>query len=289
LTSYTLSIAGFKILLLSADVPDICLEPSFLPFVVENDPFNFDIKISVFENLSGSFNLFGDAVFESQDDTRKYFSVFQNNGRYKFVVYHPLQIDRIQQIALLLNYMREWEICVNYERNDVPNPLSYPMGSLVLYYLTVKFDALMMHASGIDDYGMGRMFAGFSGSGKSTMAGLWQKKGSTVLNDDRIMIRKEEEGYFMYNTPMIYAEMPKKAPLKSLYLIEHSDHNHLERLTGVNAISKVMAFCIQHGFNSAFLEHHLKFISELCEEIPVYELGFVPDEDITGFIKTHGI
>jgi hypothetical protein len=288
LTSYTLSIAGFKILLTSEDLPGFSVEPSFLPFIVENDPIHYDIKISVVEKLSASPDILGDLVFESQDDTRKYFSVFQKDDVYRFIVYHPLEKSKVQQTALLKNNMSEWEICMNYNHTDI-TPLSYPMGSLILYYLTVKHNAIMIHASGIDDNGRGRLFSGFSGSGKSTMAGIWQQNGYTVLNDDRIMIRKEDAGYFMYNTPMILAEMPKRAPLNRIYLIEHSEYNCVERLRGVKAVSQVMAFCIQHGYNSAFLEHHLKFIAELCEEVSVCRLGFIPEDDTLDFIQAYEI
>jgi hypothetical protein len=288
LTSYTLSIAGFKILLTSEYLPEFSIEPSFLPFVVKNDPTHCDIKVSVVEKLSASSDIFSDLVFESQDDTRKYFSVFQKDGIYKFIVYHPLEINKIQQTALLKKDLSEWEICMNHVHNDI-TPLSYPMGPLILYYLTVKYDVIMMHASGIDDNGKGRLFSGFSGSGKSTMAEIWKQRAYSVINDDRIMIRKEDSGYFMYNTPMILAEMPKKAPLNRIYLIEHSEYNWLERLTGARAVSRAMAFCIQHAYNSSYLEHHLQFISGLCEEVAVCRLGFIPEDDVVDFIKAYEI
>jgi hypothetical protein len=50
-----------------------------------------------------------------------------------------------------------------------------------------------------------------------------------------------------------------------------------------------MAFCIQHGYNSAYLEHHLKFIAELCEEVSVCRLGFIPDDDTLDFIQAYEI
>jgi hypothetical protein len=50
------------------------------------------------------------------------------------------------------------------------------------------------------------------------------------------------------------------------------------------AIAKVMAFCIQNNFEKQFIESRLSFFSELCASVPVYELGFVPDERVVNFI-----
>jgi hypothetical protein len=289
LNAKTISVAGFNILLESENSKDIGLEQAYLPFQIKNESGKVDLRIKAFSGIPFQLLNTNALLFEAKDSIRKYFSVYKDNNYYKFITFSQLNESKIQQIALLNNEFSEWTIYSgSSENNEEMFPLLYPMGPLIFYYLTLKYEAIMIHASGLFDGERGRIFTGFSGSGKSTMAGLWQKTGSEILNDDRLIIRKEREGYFMYNTPMFYSDTPKKGPFHFLYVIGHSKENKLNRLEGAKAVSSVMAFCIQHGYNMHFIEQHLDFLSELCLHIPIYDLGFVPDENVIDFIKTHG-
>jgi hypothetical protein len=288
LNSYTLSIAGFKIFLESENKNDFRIDEAYIPFKAEYESGKDDFKVLVCKGFPADSSIFNTLVFEGKDNVRKYFSVFMENDYYIHKIYDPSEPDRIQQIAFLKKDLSEWTIHVNEDNAGLLHPLSYPMGPIVLYYLTARYQAIMLHASGVYDGLHGRLFTGFSGNGKSTMAGIWQHKGCQIVNDDRLMLRREEDGFFMYNTPMFYPDLPKRAPLKSLYIIEHAETNRIEELCGAYAVSQVMAFCIQHAYQKKFLEHHLKFISELCEALPVYKIGFVPDENVVEFIRNHG-
>ncbi len=285
----TISVAGFNILLQSQSILNIVLEKSYLPFETMSASHKVNLKITVVKGIP--FQLFNrnNLLFEAKDTLRTYFSVYKDNDLYKFVIFNQLKENKIQQIALLNEELSEWVIYLNSsENNEELYPLFYPMGPLVFYYLTIKYNAIMIHASGIFDDVRGRIFTGFSGSGKSTMSEIWLKAGGRIVNDDRLIIRKEDEEYFIYNTPMFYSDLPKKCPLHSIYVIEHSRENNLNRMEGAKAVSNIMAFCIQHGYNMHFIEQHLNFLSELCSNIPIYNLGFVPDEKVIEFIKSHG-
>jgi len=141
-----------------------------------------------------------------------------------------------------------------------------------------------MHASCAFDGKKGRMFSGFSGTGKSTMSMIWAKSGSQIINDDRLVIRKIDGQFFLYNTPMYYVDQSKKAPLSAIYLIRHYPENKANKVKGALAVSKVMAFCIQNNFDKSFINKRLEFFSDLCGATPVYELGFVPNESVVSYI-----
>jgi hypothetical protein len=290
LHSLTLSIAGFTLLLESENISDLGLEMAYLPFEIKNHPPPHDVKITSVRGIPASLSPKELPKFEAQDAVQKYFSVYTAGDSYKIIVYNPLHKNKIQQIALLSGDFMQWTIYVDdSEKNKEIFPLLYPMGPLVLYYLTVNHEAVMMHASGISDGKKGRIFTGFSGNGKTTLAALWQTNGSLIVNDDRLIIRREAEGYFIYNTPMFYTDVAKRKPLHALYIIEHAVENRLVRLKGARAVSGLMAYCIQHAYHRHFIEHHLGFLYELCNQLPVYQLGFVPDNTVIDFIKTHGV
>lgn len=160
------------------------------------------------------------------------------------------------------------------------NPLAYPMGPLLLYHLALYNNAVMIHASGIKAFDEGYLFSGFSGRGKSTMAGLWNEKGFDVINDDRLLIRKKDWRYYMYNTPMTYSDTPRRAPLSAAFLLRHAKTNKLTKIDGMESMSKMMAFCIQHHYNPDHIKMLLDTIIDISFTTPVYELGFVPDERV---------
>jgi hypothetical protein len=161
------------------------------------------------------------------------------------------------------------------------------MGPIIMHYFTVNTDAVLIHAACTFDGKKGRIFSGFSGAGKSTISKIWGDAGNLIINDDRLIIRKLEDGYYVYNTPMYYEDRPKKTPLSSVFLISHSPENKIKQIRGALAVSKVLAFCIQNNFDPDFVQNRLNFFSQLCLEVPVYELGFVPDEHVIQFIQTH--
>ncbi len=285
-----LSVAGFKILIQSEGETGICLEEGYLPFEIQNDGCLPDLTINVVKGIPPLLIPTDKPIFEAGDSSKKYFSVYKNVNEYKFVVYGALNSNKIQQVALLNNNLTEWTIFTGKtDRAGITMPLHYPMGPLIFYYLTVKFKAVMIHASGVFADNIGRVFTGFSGSGKSTLAGLWLNAGGLILNDDRIVIKKEDDGYYMYNTPMLYPDVPKKSSLEYLFIIDHSKENTINRLIGADSVCHLMAFCIQHGYCRSFIEHHLEFLSNLCKCLPVYSLGFVPDGTIIDFINRYGI
>ena len=71
---------------------------------------------------------------------------------------------------------------------------------------------IMIHASGVNHSGHGYLFSGTSGSGKTTMAKLWDKAGARVIHDDRLIIRNIAGSYKMYNTPIYMNDIPTESP-----------------------------------------------------------------------------
>lgn len=282
-----ISVAGFNIKIQSEKIENISLEDSYFGFIAD-DYVNYDVLITTVNNIPNELLDQSDLLFEAKDHELKYFSIYNHKNGYKFLVYDQSKENKIQQVALLNNDLCEWIIYFEKSDNDKEKyPLMYPMGPLVFYYLTVKFNAIMIHASGVFDGEVGRLFTGVSGVGKSTMANIWQNSGSFIINDDRLIIRNEESGFFIYNTPMCYVDANKKVKLDYIYVINHAPKNISKSIVGVNAVSRLLAFCIQHSFKHSVIEHHLDFISNLCTKIPVKEIGFVPNNSIVNFIKSN--
>lgn len=283
-----LSIAGYNIFVRTEAGYEPGLENSWLPFQIKCSSVVYDILIDVKVDDPVHYISHEKPVFEASDQMQKFYAVYEVKDQYKIIAYQPFEKNTIQQVAFIDRNFSKWQIITNrVDKNGFVYPFLYPLGPLIFYYMTVKFPLLMIHASGVHDFFKGRLFSGFSGTGKSTMAEIWQQQGFTIINDDRLLIKKEQDEFFIFNTPMIYPDVPKKSPLHSIFLIEHSKENNIRKLSGSESMTGVMAFCIQQHFNKDFINQHMEFILQLIQKVGVYRLGFVPDQKVIDFIKTH--
>jgi len=282
LNSINITIADFFIKLNSES--NIELEEGYLPFLSLEDKAEADVTIQCFLGIPPDTFQVEYLVFEAKNEIQKFYSIFRSGKDLGFIIYNQEIKDEIQQIAFLDESYSHWKVYSDKASDSSLWPLKYPLGPIVMHYLTVKSNSVMIHASCIFDGSKGRIFTGFSGNGKSTISKLWADAGNLIINDDRLIIRKRDNGYYAYNTPMYYKDIPKKTALNAIYLISHSPENRMKKLSGALAVSKVMAFCIQNNFEQKQIQNHLDFLSELCSHIPIFELGFVPDSSVVNFI-----
>jgi hypothetical protein len=266
-SSTNIQIAGFLINLFSDSV--IELEEGYEPFLAKHNNREADVSIKCFAGIPANPFQNDELVFEAKNEQQRFYSIYRTGKDLGFVIYNQQNRDEIQQVAVLDETFSHWKVYSETQPNNCILPLKYPLGPIIMHYLTLKSDAVMMHASCAFDGKKARLFSGFSGAGKSTMSKLWSEAGSRIINDDRLIIRKRERGYVVYNTPMYYRDIPKEALLSSIYLISHSPENKAKELSGALAISKVMAFCIQNNFDKQFIQSRLNFFSEMCMQIPV--------------------
>ncbi|MEY3741309.1 MAG: hypothetical protein RL371_208, partial [Bacteroidota bacterium] len=154
--------------------------------------------------------------------------------------------------------------------------------------LSTEEPLLLVHASGVFDGTHGRIFSGFSGVGKSTMAQIWAGNGAQVINDDRLLLKRLSNGTWqMFNTPMFYSDQNKSCALHWVYFPFHSPINSLEPLSGAKALATVLAYTIHHGYDAQHLLHHSNLAEQLITELPIAKLGVVPTDAIIDFIRSN--
>jgi hypothetical protein len=258
------------------------LEEGYLPFVVDAD-LSPEICIDAIPVLPDGILNGKQLLFEAENELQKFYSIYELDDGLGFAIYNQQTGCEIQQIAILNRDLSHWTVYFD-ANSTVLCPLKYPFGPIMLHYLTLKIDAVMMHASCAFDGKKGRLFSGFSGVGKSTISRLWAREGSRIINDDRLIVRLYNGEYRVYNTPMYYQDIPKMAPLGGIFLIRHFSENSMQRIKGAAAVSKVMAYSIQNNFDRNYVAQRLAFFSNLVSRIPVFELGFVPDVSVVGYI-----
>ncbi len=162
----------------------------------------------------------------------------------------------------------------------------------LLNFMSSLRQGIVVHACGICDNGKGYLFVGKSGAGKSTIAKLWSnKKDVCVLSDDQIIIKKIDNRFWIYGTPWFSSANKFSSmgvPLEKIFFIKHADENMIVRKKKSDAILVLMTdfrYFLLNFWDDSIAKYCLNFFSELIQNIPSYELGFVPNENVIGFIQ----
>lgn len=188
------------------------------------------------------------------------------------------------------------------DKRRIP-PFTYPQDEVLMINLLGKSRGILVHACGVkDNRAGGLLFAGTSGDGKSTLANLWngraasgannqklEVRDTTILSDDRIIIRKTDGRFCIFGTPWhgdVKACSPEKFPLNKIFFLEHASKNYVRDVKRVEAVSKLLVRSFPPFWDGEGMEFTLQFIEEVTREVPCYDLGFLPDKSAIDFIKS---
>jgi len=290
---FAISVAEFRFLITTDEKEVILsLEDGYEHFI-SKEIDNFDVKINVHKNIpiefKNSIEKFKAPIKLDEKDSHSFWNICEYESKSLIFTSHPTN-QKFPFLAASFNKNATiWDIYCTPEINEEKiirlSPLLYPMGPLVWYYVAANHGGIMIHASGVTDSTNGYLFSGVSGVGKSTMSNLWAKKKAKVINDDRLILRFNGENMVMHNTPMYYRDNPRSAVLNNIFLISHSPSNWAKPLKGIAAITRLMAFCIQHNYDKRLVNNQLTNLATLSQNVSIFEMGFVPDSNVVNYIK----
>ena len=145
------------------------------------------------------------------------------------------------------------------------------------------FGGVSLHSSFIRHKDRGILFTAPSGTGKSTQADLWEKyRGAEILNGDRTMIRKLEEGWTAFGSPFAGSSnifRNESAPIRTIVVLRQAPVNTLRVMNDSEAFRYLYSEMVIPKWHS---EAHKTIISQtvaLSSEVPVVLLSCTPDED----------
>ena len=142
---------------------------------------------------------------------------------------------------------------------------------------------MLLHAAILEYDGNAYAFLGRSGTGKSTHTGLWLKhlQGVRIVNGDKPILQKTENGFLAYGTPWMGKEglgTNTVAPLKGLCFLEQAKENTIVRLTPAQAASRIFQQVLlpEEEDNAA---RTLELIDDMVSNIPCYLLKCTISEE----------
>jgi hypothetical protein len=147
----------------------------------------------------------------------------------------------------------------------------------------------IIHSAGWCLDGGGFVFAGKSGAGKSTISNLIDQAGTgLILSDDRIVVRKIDDQFFIYGTPWPGESgiaVNQSAPLKGILFLKQGNENRIADLKSSDAMSYLFPVMSIPWHDRENVSHMMDFCESLLSIIPMYELTFCADETAADFVN----
>ncbi len=283
-------IGGIRVLLKS----DIGIKKSTFaeklrPFMVNSEK-EFDAVI-IHENNPEKFskiNMRSRPIYKKRP-----WKIYKENGYFYYCVYFK---DKDLLIGKFTKDYKEGiiyknEKCKeNFLKNDCQTLTQFPTDQIIFSQILFQkqivgnSSGIILHASGIHVKDEVILFCGPSGAGKSTIIKLLLKNAGgnfTILNDDRIIIRKKSDFFQAYGTPW-HGELPYVnnlfGRLKKIYILNKAKENREERLSKKTAFPILFQRTIKGFISAKFQQNRSRLIEDIVNTIPIFRLNFSKDK-----------
>lgn len=204
--------------------------------------------------------------------------------------------------VLLTAMYRDSEICSRLESNEdfsvneltistsavngfAVRDFAINNAAMMLYAFTaLKYKVLELHASVVVKGDRGFLFLGKSGTGKSTHSRLWQEVYSEawLLNDDNPVVRIQDDGIWVYGSPWS-GKTPcyknESCRVGAFVQLRQAAENTIERCRPSKSYIFVYGGCSGLKFVDSVRDELYAVVSALVGEVPVWELGCLPNHD----------
>jgi hypothetical protein len=174
-------------------------------------------------------------------------------------------------------------------QGDLQSLSLFPTDQIWLAQVLADRQGCYLHAAGMILNGLGLLFVGHSGAGKSTIVTLLQDEGE-ILCDDRMILRRWTEGFKIHGTwshgdiPVV---SPNSAPLRAILLLEQAPHNQLIPITDHKEIVRTLPFFVVKPLVTVdWWAKTLDLVGQMAREVPVYRLQFDKRGGVLQTLKT---
>lgn len=202
----------------------------------------------------------------------------RNMGLHKVAVF-----DSSHNHARIYNRSKD-----GFLKGSIGSLTMFPTDQIWLARVLAERQGFYLHSCGVNFAGKGLLFAGHSEAGKSTMATMLKGK-AKILCDDRMIIRRKEEGFKIYGT-WSHGDVPDVsgncAPLNAILFLEKAMENKLIPLADKKEITKRLLACLIKPFVTVdWWDKTLSVIEKLVEEVPCYTLRFEKSGEVIALLK----
>ena len=157
--------------------------------------------------------------------------------------------------------------------------------ALMMMYAFAAADqgTLLMHASVVREKGLGYLFLGVSGTGKSTHTANWLRfiPGTDLMNDDNPVVRFVDGQGIVFGSPWsgktpCYRNI--EAPIGAFVQLKQAPYNKIRRQTVIEAFASLLPSCSVMKWDKRIYGGICTTVTHIMEHVPTYYLENLPDE-----------
>lgn len=240
------------------------------------------LKVDVFPELTTTKQVFDSgqswSMFAEGDE---HLLMFNAGGPAQNALWMAKFDQRVREVTL---YCGRRLIHERLGKTMLMNPLAYPLDQLLLMHVLATREGILLHAAGAGRDGKGYLFLGPSGAGKSTLAQILSAaRGTEVISDDRMVVRKVRGRFKTYGTPWpgeLGAALNKSVPLAAIFFLSHGTDTRIEPLTLRQAVERLLPVASIPWYDRLVTPKVLAFCEDLLTHVPAYELEFRPSPEV---------
>lgn len=152
-----------------------------------------------------------------------------------------------------------------------------------------SYNTFILHSAFINWQNKGILFSAPSGTGKSTQAELWEMfENAEIINGDKSGIKKVNDRWTAYGLPIagtsgIYKN--KKSEISHIIVLRQGKENKLTRLSPREAFIKLYSETIVHTWDKEFQENIINMITDVVQNVQIYQYECLPDKSAVDFLK----
>jgi hypothetical protein len=180
------------------------------------------------------------------------------------------------------DFRAEWDPAEASGRiRQTANPYSIDSVLRILHTLLLATEGgFLVHAASAVRNGRAFLFAGLSGAGKTTIAGL-APPDATLLTDEVSYVRKLDDHYYAFGTPFT-GELARlgenvRAPIAALYLLVKGRDNKIEPIRPADAARGLLKNILFFARDPKLVKLVFHAACAFTDRVPVRRLTFLPD------------
>ncbi len=174
-----------------------------------------------------------------------------------------------------------------FKKGNLSSLLCFPTDQILFARLLADRDGIILHGSGLIFKEKGYLFVGHSDAGKTTLVKIFNHH-AKILNDDRMIVRKENSRFYLYGTPW-HGELslvaPDRVPLKAILFLNQAKENRMEKTEGIDAFKRLYGCTIKPLVTKRWAKNALDICQDLSREVPCYHLYFDKTEGVISTIE----
>ena len=163
--------------------------------------------------------------------------------------------------------------------SDLADVGQYPMSEILASRALAWLDAVNLHASAAVIDGEAYLFMGHSGAGKTTISGIAEQEGATILSDDRTILGVRDGRPIAWGTPWHGTgrkSSSRTAPVAGIFLLRQAAVEEAERLDPGRAFKEMFVRLIHQRLTPRESFGALETLQALASAAPMWELAFRP-------------